>query len=298
MQLAAVRQHDEALHSVTDALVLGEPATPLIWRFLTAEHRALGHWQETLASGRMCVRTTSQEPRNYPYRQDILRECDTAIRDALQHDSRVEVHVTSPPEGTRVTIGQELTPALAALGRPVGAGTVVVEVSAPGHTTHRQNVEVATDQTVPVSLRLEREVPGERPEGGEVTPCPECPREVSRGPGAWPWVLFGSGVLAGIGGGVSLWYSFDQRNEFEGYCPSYRCETEMQYNSYRPLLQDASLFQSMAIGALTYAVCSIAGGLIWNFTARPTARPSVRSSSAMWLAPTSTGAVLNVGGRF
>lgn len=298
MALAAAQRHEEALQKVMEALALGEPTTPLIWRFLTSEHSALNHWREALANGRVCVREISQQPRAYPYRQDILRECETAVRDALQHDGHVQVSVTQAPAGTRVMIGESLDPTLAAIGRPVGSGEVVVEVSAPRHATQRQSVTVEADRVVPVSLRLEPEPVLPMPPRPPV--CVNCPpQQTPQGPGAWPWVLVGTGLAALAGGGVATFFWYDRRESFLEACPNYLCRgMQSTYNDNAHFLTEAGVFRGVAIGAFTYGAFAIGGGLAWYFLSRPRARSAGAPPVSAWVQPWRQGTMLGIEGRF
>lgn len=199
-QLRSVGDDQNALPMFEKAVELNP--TPRTWALLGLVEKALGRWSE--ADRHLTDALKAQQD---PWIQKNVVVLEKTLADAKRQVARIEI--TGEPAGAEVLVN----------GRPVGkvplaqpirvnAGTVDVELRAPGYKSALRTVAVVGLQYQPVVIRLEpvAQASGDSSSG----PLPPL---VSPGSGAdtagrqaWrPWAVGGALASAALGVGIGVY---------------------------------------------------------------------------------------------
>ena len=185
--------------------------SPRTWAQLGLVEKALGRWADADGHLTDALRNGNQDP----WIQKNVNVLEKTLAEAKRQVARIEI--TGDPVGADVLVN----------GRPVGkvplpqpirvnAGTVDIELRAPGYKPTLRTVAVVGLQYQPVVIRLEREGSGEAP------PVPPPPGggplslDAAQGQSSqpWrPWVIGGAvaGSAVGIGVGILGALQHDQK---------------------------------------------------------------------------------------
>lgn len=132
--------------------------TPSLRAFLAAEHLASGQFVRAISNAEQCVNELRRDT-TVNERERLLEDCQRIVVTGSDRVGRVSVEGLSdslPGLVVRVQ-GEPLNAALIGVATVVDPGAVVVEVSATGYRTQRQEVRVEPRHTVVVRVALERE---------------------------------------------------------------------------------------------------------------------------------------------
>ncbi|MBL8685080.1 MAG: hypothetical protein JNK05_38240 [Myxococcales bacterium] len=153
---SAAGDHTRAIDLATRASRLR--MTPSLRAFLAAEHLASGQFVRAISNAEQCVNELRRDT-TVNERERLLEDCQRIVVTGSDRVGRVSVEGLSdslPGLVVRVQ-GETLNAALIGVATVVDPGAVVVEVSATGYRTQRQEVLVEARHTVVVRVALERE---------------------------------------------------------------------------------------------------------------------------------------------
>ena len=152
----AARHANDHVHALDFANRAGRLSmTPSLRMFIAAEQNALNQFADALGSAEQCVHDADadQTLRN---RAEILNGCNALVQQLRNNVGRVTVDVSQPaPSGMQIHVNSNLlNDAFWGVPYVVTPGTVVIEASAPGYVSSRQEIAVATGAVVDVPVTL------------------------------------------------------------------------------------------------------------------------------------------------
>lgn len=289
--LAAAEGGDHA-RALDLAQRAGEIAmSPSLRGVIAHEAAALGRWSLALGQGQSCVAEAERDP-SVPDRALLLESCRRIVTEAGPRVGRVVVALPPQgPDGARVRVdGNDLPPAAWGLPYVVTAGSIAVEVTAPGYAPTVTRVEVAEGARVEVPVTWTA-IPAPSP----VVPAPAplvrapTPRPRPAGPGVAPWVVVGVGAVGlGLAG---LFFALGDAaypacNDTAAGCPD---SAEADHGRYAALHTAAGV--SAWVGG-----AAVAGGITWWLIAR--ARGGATTSAAVGVVPMRGGLAVGFGRAF
>lgn len=185
--------------------------------------------------------------------EDSLRALEI-LQKAAATDSRVELTVTSAPDGAKVFIdGREvgLTPLKAQI--PVGHRFLAVE--APGYTRHSSELDVDAANPPKAHVVL---VP---------QPVSAAPAAPAAGGGmtrdAWAYIALGLGGALLVGGGIAGWQASKKADKLDQIEANPRPSDKPEYDT---LKSDGKTFALVADGLFVGSALAVGTGLILLFT--------------------------------
>jgi tetratricopeptide (TPR) repeat protein len=199
-------------------------------------------------------------------------------------------------------------------------GAHLVELVASGFNKASRNLKVVSGEEILLSMKMESVVakaptppvpaavpavpvakaspPKEtRKLGDAVIAKPATVKKAS----AWPWVTFGTGVVALATGGVLTWASSSQRAKVTGAATSSDGQTLLMTMEQAKKYQDnANRYQTAAVAMYAVGGAAALGGLIWgivDLVRRPAARAEYsgqKKTVIVGASPWPSGAVVTV----
>lgn len=291
---ATAGDHAQALRLAERAAALH--VTPTLQYFLAREHEALDHPVEALGYSRACARSAEADL-SLRNRDAVLQACRAIVASTERRVGRITVHVPSPAlPGLAVRVQQvELPTTLYGVPYPVVPGAVVVEASAPGRLPFRREVQVAASETSTVDVHLDAApVVVATPVVLPVAPVARPVAAPSRGTGAGPWIVAGTGAAALVLGGVFYALASGERSDRDAACDhGIDCRPEAQTHDERYASYLTATNVALGVGA-----AAVAGGATWFLVSRLGRRDATRSALRWNVSPSASGLTLGLGGSF
>jgi hypothetical protein len=176
--------------------------TPWLRMFIANEHSALGEWLGVARNAVYCRAEAARIPALSRRDVDILTSCTRLEASAAPHVGHVILRVPESAPGLRLSVvGVEVPPELWGLRFPVNAAAVVVDASAEGGRTFREEFTIAAGQEREVTVRLSpaRTPEPTRPAVTQTVTAPHVPPPVVPiPPPATRWWL-GPAIVGGLG---------------------------------------------------------------------------------------------------
>jgi hypothetical protein len=182
------------------------------------------------------------------------------VEKSKKHLSELEariprVVVVAPSDAHDVEVlldAAPVAPSLYGTGIPVDPGAHVVRARAP----RRLSFERSFDASEHASTTIEIVLP-EDPNAPPETTGTSSTSAASHGPGAWPWIVGGVGVVALAGAGILFAQRASALNDLENACPSHRDCPGDQQSTYDRGRRDAILgdvFLGVGVAAVAVAI--------------------------------------------
>ena len=292
-QAIAAAEGGDHVRALDLAQRAGEIAmSPSLRGVIAHEAAALGRWSLALGQGQSCV-AEAERDLSVPDRALVLESCRSTVEQAAPRVGRVIVALPPRrPDGARVRVdGNELPPAVWGLPYVVTAGSIAVEVTAPGYAPTLTRVDVAegTHVEVPVTwTATPAPPPVAAPVAAPVRSTPRTTAPPPSGPGAAPWIVVGGGAVGlGLAG---LFLALGDRaypacNDTAAGCPD---SAEADHQRYATLHTAAGV--SAWVGG-----AAVAGGLTWWLLARSRGGAA---TTAIGVVPTPGGLAVGYGRAF